>query len=187
MAPQVRCLVRRRQRQRHVPCTTRLPVAASTVSSGQGRNANQGAESTLAGAGHHAVAECRSRPDARRPSARVAATVSPRRDVRLSARSPRVITRLFVPGEELPSDASRASPLIAAGPGHGRTETRAVMVKDIFARFGYRHPDLPGHRSGRICAGQRPVGRAPEWSPSSSTPAGGLFHRRVLGGGGRPL
>lgn len=73
------------------------------------------------------------------PSARVAEVVT-RSDVWLRSDPSRVITRLFVPGEELPSDASRASPLIERVLTMSDDQV-TLLLEDVLARFGSRHPD----------------------------------------------
>ena len=82
-------------------------------------------------------------------SARIAEVVT-RSEVWLRPDPSRVITRLFVPGEELPSDASRASPLIQRVLALTDEES-ATLLDDVVASYGPRHPDflvvLEGHFS----------------------------------------
>jgi predicted GH43/DUF377 family glycosyl hydrolase len=75
-------------------------------------------------------------------SARIAEVVT-RREVWLRPDPSRVIARLFVPGEELPSDASRASPLVQRILTMD-DEQVASLLEDILVRFDSRHPDLRG-------------------------------------------
>ena len=91
-------------------------------------------------------------------SARIAEVVT-RSEVWLRPDPSRVITRLFVPGEELPFDASRASPLMQRFLTMS-DEQVAMLLEDILVRFGSRHPDLPrilgrnfDQVSGRLGAG----------------------------------
>ena len=74
------------------------------------------------------------------PAARLADVVT-RSDLWLRPDPGRVVTRLFVPGEELPSDASRASPLIERILAMS-DEQMTVLLADVFSRFDSRHPDL---------------------------------------------
>lgn len=60
---------------------------------------------------------------------------------RLTADPRRVITRLFVPGEELPDSASRGHAVIERVLGLTDTEA-AASLDDVLARFGDRHRDL---------------------------------------------
>jgi predicted GH43/DUF377 family glycosyl hydrolase len=76
------------------------------------------------------------------PSARVAEVVT-RTEVRLRPDPTRVVTRLFVPGEELPSDASWASPLIQRVLAMDEDQMTALL-EDVLARFERRHPGLAG-------------------------------------------
>jgi predicted GH43/DUF377 family glycosyl hydrolase len=74
--------------------------------------------------------------------ARLSAVVT-RRDVWLRPDPSRVITRLFVPGEELPSGDSRASPIIERILAISE-EATTVLLEQILAGFGSRHHDLLG-------------------------------------------
>jgi predicted GH43/DUF377 family glycosyl hydrolase len=76
------------------------------------------------------------------PSARVADVVT-RTEVRLRPTPGRVLARLFVPGEELPSDASRASPLIQRVLALDDDQAKALL-DDVLARFAHRHRGFPG-------------------------------------------
>src|SRR5487761_1399127 len=64
------------------------------------------------------------------PAARLADVVT-RSDLWLRPDPGRVVTRLFVPGEELPSDASRASPLIERILAMS-DEQMTVLLADVF-------------------------------------------------------
>jgi predicted GH43/DUF377 family glycosyl hydrolase len=75
------------------------------------------------------------------PAARVAGLVT-RTGVQLVPDRARVLARLFVPGEELPADASRASPLITRVMGLGEGQS-AALLEDVLARFPNRHVGLP--------------------------------------------
>ncbi len=75
-------------------------------------------------------------------SARIAGVVT-RTDVLLRPDPSRVITRLFVPGEELPSGNSRASPIIERILAIPDDQTK-VLLEQTLARFGTRHHDLLG-------------------------------------------
>jgi predicted GH43/DUF377 family glycosyl hydrolase len=75
------------------------------------------------------------------PSARVSDLVN-RTEIRLRPDSSRVITRLFVPGEELPSGASRVNPLIERVLAMDE-DTMKVLFEDILAGFESRHRCLP--------------------------------------------
>lgn len=64
-----------------------------------------------------------------------------RSDIQILPDPCRVLTRLFVPGEELPSDASRAHPLIERI--LSMTDDQAASIlDDVRARFGTRHRDF---------------------------------------------
>jgi predicted GH43/DUF377 family glycosyl hydrolase len=73
-------------------------------------------------------------------SARVAELVT-RTDVVLRPDPSRVITKLFVPGEDLPFDASRANPLIRRVLDMDE-DSMPVLLEQILAGFDRRHPDL---------------------------------------------
>lgn len=71
---------------------------------------------------------------------RLAAVIT-RSDIRIVPEPRRTLTRLFVPGEELPSDASRAHPLIERI--LSMTDDQAAeSLDDVLVRFGTRHRDF---------------------------------------------
>ncbi len=98
-----------------------------------GRNENRGAESTLAALSTY--------QQARRHRALTAPSPARIHTAQLTAQPDRVITQLFLPGEEWAGDHSRAGEIIArvmAMPAD-QTETLAAgLVRD----FGARHPDV---------------------------------------------
>jgi predicted GH43/DUF377 family glycosyl hydrolase len=107
------------------------------------------------------------------PTVGVAELVT-RTEVRLRPDPGRVLARLFVPGEELPSDASRASPLITRVMGLSE-EQSAALLDDVLSRFSDRHAGLPGilrrhfaQVSGRLAA-------ASELSETQRTLLGAYF------------
>jgi predicted GH43/DUF377 family glycosyl hydrolase len=75
------------------------------------------------------------------PQARVSGLVT-RTGVSLESDPARVLARLFVPGEELPSDASRASPLITRVMELD-DDLSARLLEDVLTRFAGRHVDFP--------------------------------------------
>ena len=74
------------------------------------------------------------------PTERLAAVVT-RTDTRILPEPRRTLTRLFVPGEELPSDASRAHPLIERILSISDDQA-AELLDDVVLRFGTRHRDF---------------------------------------------
>jgi predicted GH43/DUF377 family glycosyl hydrolase len=74
------------------------------------------------------------------PAGRPAGVVT-RTEIRIRPDPRRVVTRLFVPGEELPSDASRAHPLIERILSMNEDQA-AALLDDVISRFGTRHRDF---------------------------------------------
>ncbi len=107
------------------------------------------------------------------PSARVAEVVT-RTEIDLQPDPQRVITQLFVPGEELPSDASRASPLMQRVLDTVGDETDELLA-DVMARFVGRHPALATTLADHFAEVAGRLGSRPRITPAQQALLGAYF------------
>ena len=138
-----------------------------------GRNANQGAESTLAGDGDAPARLAAPNRQRMIPSPRVSEVVT-RTEVRLGADPSRVITKLFIPGEDLPADSSRVNPLVQRVLAMDPDQIDALL-HDVLARFEGRHPDLPGVLEEHFCQVHGRLGARPDLSVTQRALLGAYF------------
>ena len=134
----------------------RAPAAASTASRPTGPNRNQGTESTLALL-VDAATRAPPRPAWRRDRSRRDER-PPRSPQRLRPDPSRVITRLFVPGQEgFDHQDSRTAAVLARILALDEARGRSESLDDVVAGFGGRHRDLLEHVPPPRRRGRRPA------------------------------
>ena len=107
------------------------------------------------------------------PSPRLSEVVR-RTEVRLGADPSRVITKLFIPGEDLPTDSSHVNPLVQRVLAMDPDQIE-VLLHDVLARFEGRHPDLPGVLEEHFCQVHGRLGDRPDLSVAQRALLGAYF------------